>query len=107
MPMLTRAEILHLIQALRELFAYQKNLAVVHPAARWIRAPRVPEQLSEGIAADLLNSGFFGGRKFDIRPSTSGGDLELATESGPPAPLEVKGTSETAWVQIGKKDVAA
>lgn len=94
------------IPLLRALFTHIEAVRTAAPPGLQIKRLQVPQAVSESIAAHLLSSGHLG-VQLQVTASRSGGDLEAATQTGRPAKLEVKATSETAFQQFGEKDLAA
>src|SRR6267143_2512273 len=94
------------VPLLRDLFAHVEKVRASAPLGLQVKRLQIPQGVSESIAAHVLNSGSLGVR-LQVTPSRSRGDLEAATQTGIPAKLEVKATSETAFQQFGEKDLAA
>lgn len=70
-----------------------------------ISLPRLPNVLSESIAADMAAEVFGTGTE-PSRPADLG-DLEVLTTSTVRRGVAVKGTGKTKWITITKTDLAA
>ncbi len=94
------------VPVVRGLFAHVDAVNASLPPGLHIKGLQVPAVLTESLALHLLTSGVLG-RQLTVRPSRSGGDLEIVTDSGGRARLEVKGTGPKGFQSIGPKDRAA
>ena len=104
---LTPTEIRELISIIRDLFAHHERLRNDNALGTLIQNPKIPSVLSESIVFRLLESGELLGHPVKPTKSTSGGDLEIQNQSGPPSRVEVKATGKSAFQLLSPKDLDA
>lgn len=107
MKILTLDEVKRLIANLRDVFAYIAVLRNRDGVAIHIQNPKIPSALSQSLAAYLLQSGNLLGERMEVWPSNSGGDLCGRMASGVELTIEVKATGESAFQELGRKDLEA
>ena len=105
-PLLDRDQILRLdqiyLRAMREI----GRLRASHPdLGHHIVLPRLPNALSESIAADMAPD-LFGSGADPARPLDLG-DLDVLTAGDVRRRVAVKGTGKTRWITITKTDLSA
>ncbi|RMG22753.1 MAG: hypothetical protein D6732_25430 [Methanobacteriota archaeon] len=98
-----------LIECLRKVFAYIRDLREKSPIAAEIQNPRIPSRFSENLAMFLLQKGEIRlGRKLvRIRLDRKKADVVAVDDAGQEIKIEVKATGKNNFQYFGKKDVQA
>lgn len=104
---LNSSEIKEIIFCLHETFEFIENLRSTHPLAIHVHKPPIPQQMSESIVINAIDSGSITALNMCEKPKGGGKKADILAyhmTTGNEIKIEVKATGPGEFITMGSKD---